>query len=191
MSMLLARLWLKLWRFTSVAPPQPIPDRCVMIAAPHTTNWDFPIMLALTKVAGVRVSWLGKRSLFKGPMGTVMRRLGGVAIDRGAAGGMVAALGHELAIRDRMMLMVPAEGTRSKTEYWKSGFYRIAVEAKVPIVLAFVDRNTRTGGFGPSIMPSGDVGADMDVIRAFYDGMEGLKPGRFGPVRLREEEASE
>jgi 1-acyl-sn-glycerol-3-phosphate acyltransferase len=191
MSMLLARLWLKIWRFTSVPPPDAIPDRCVMIAAPHTTNWDFPIMLALTKVAGVRVSWLGKRSLFKGPMGTVMRWLGGVAIDRSAAGGMVAALAHELTSRDKMMLMVPAEGTRTKTDYWKSGFYRIAVDAQVPIVLAFVDRNTRTGGFGPCIMPSGDVRADMDKIRAFYHGMEGLKPGRFGPVRLKEEAQAE
>jgi 1-acyl-sn-glycerol-3-phosphate acyltransferase len=188
MSLLLARLWLKIWRFTAVAPPEPIPDRCVMIAAPHTTNWDFPIMLALTKVLGVRVSWLGKRSLFKGPMGSVMRRLGGVAIDRSAAGGMVGSLARELTSRDRMMLMVPAEGTRSKTEYWKSGFYRIAVEAQVPIVLAFVDGNTRTGGFGPSIMPSGNVEADMDKIREFYEGMQGLKAGRFGPVRLKEEE---
>ena len=100
-------------------------------------------------------------------------------------------LAAEFARHEHLALVVPAEGTRDAVEYWKSGFYRIAVEAQVPIVLAFVDRNTRTGGFGPSIMPSGDVGADMDGIRAFYVGMEGLKPGRFGPVRLREEEAAE
>ena len=185
---LLARLWLKLWRFTAVEPPEAVPARCVMIAAPHTTNWDFPIMLALTKVLGVRVSWLGKRSLFKGPMGPVMRWLGGVSIDRSAPGGMVSALARELTSSERMVLMVPAEGTRSKTEYWKSGFYRIAVEAQLPIVLAFVDSNTRTGGFGPSVTPTGDVGADMAKIRAFYEGMEGLKPGNFGPVRLKEED---
>lgn len=187
---LLARLWLKIWRFTAVPAPEPIPARCVMIAAPHTTNWDFPIMLALTKVLGVRVSWLGKRSLFKGPMGPVMRWLGGVSIDRSAPGGMVSALAAELTGSKRMMLMVPAEGTRSKTEYWKSGFYRIAAEAQVPIVLAFVDSNTRTGGFGPSVMPSGDVAADMAKIRAFYEGMEGLTKGNFGPVRLKEEDAA-
>ena len=185
---LLARLWLKIWRYTAIEPPEPVPARCVMIAAPHTTNWDFPIMLALTKVLGVRVSWLGKRSLFKGPMGPLMRWLGGVSIDRSAPGGMVAALARELAGSERMVLMVPAEGTRSKTEYWKSGFYRIAVESQLPIVLAFVDSNTHTGGFGPSVMPSGDVAADMAKIRAFYEGMEGLKAGNFGPVRLKEEE---
>ena len=187
MSTLLARLWLKLWRWRAVDNGEPVPAKCVMIAAPHTTNWDFPIMLALTTVLGCRVSYLGKQSLFKGPMGPVMRRLGGVAIDRTAPGGMVASLAGEFARRDRLVLMVPAEGTRSKTEYWKSGFYRIAEQAQVPIVLAFVDRNTRTGGFGPAIMPSGDIVADMDKIRAFYTGKEGLKRGRFGPIRLKEE----
>jgi len=189
MSTLLARVWLKLWRWRAVDVGEAVPAKCVMIAAPHTTNWDFPIMLALTKVLGTRVSFLGKRSLFKGPMGPLMRRFGGVAIDRSAPGGMVAALAAEFGRHEQLVLMIPAEGTRSKTEYWKSGFYRIAEQAQVPIMLAFVDRNTRTGGFGPSIMPSGDMLADMDKIRAFYDGKEGLKRGRFGPIRLKEEAA--
>ena len=83
--------------------------------------------------------------------------------------------------------LVPAEGTRSITEYWKSGFYRIAEAADVPIVCAFVDMQTRTGGFGPVVRPSGDLSADMDVMREFYADKTGIKPGRFGPVRLREE----
>jgi len=189
MSTLLARIWLKLWRWRAVDVGEAVPAKCVMIAAPHTTNWDFPIMLALTNVLGTRVSFLGKRSLFKGPMGPIMRRFGGVAIDRSAPGGMVAALAAEFDQHDQLVLMIPAEGTRSKTEYWKSGFYRIAEQAQVPIMLAFVDRTTRTGGFGPAIMPSGDMVADMDKIRAFYAGKEGLKRGRFGPIRLKEEVA--
>lgn len=190
MTSLLARFWLFLWRFEAVRCQEPIPAKCVMIAAPHTTNWDFPMMLALAKVSGVKVSWLGKRSLFKGPMGPVMRRLGGVAVDRAAPGGMVAALASEFEHVERLALMVPAEGTRSRTEYWKSGFYRIAQQADVPIVLAFVDTTTRTGGFGPSVVASGDLTADMDVMRAFYDGKAGLRRGRFGPVRLKEETGS-
>jgi 1-acyl-sn-glycerol-3-phosphate acyltransferase len=184
----LARCWLKLWRWNTVEPATPVPDRCVMIAAPHTTNWDFPITLAMAKVSGVRISWLGKDSLFRGPMGPVMRWLGGVSVDRAAAGGMVAALAHELRSRDQLALVVPAEGTRSRTEYWKSGFYRIAEQAQVPVVLAYVDRSTRSGGFGPAIEITGDISADMSRIREFYDGKTGLKADRFGPVRLREED---
>lgn len=185
---LLARLWLRLWRWTTVTSDEPLPDRCVMIAAPHTTNWDFPITLAMAKVSGVRISWLGKDALFRGPMGPIMRRLGGVAIDRSAPGGMVASLAHELNTRDQLRLVVPAEGTRSRTEYWKSGFYRIAQAADVPIVLAFVDKSTRSGGFGPAITVTGDVKADMDRIRAFYEGKTGLKDNRFGPIRLKDED---
>jgi 1-acyl-sn-glycerol-3-phosphate acyltransferase len=186
---LIARLWLALWRWKVTTPQEPIPDRCVMIAAPHTTNWDFPLTLAMARVHGVKISWLGKQSLFRGPAGPIMRRLGGVAIDRSAPGGMVTSLAKEFVDRDRLVLVVPAEGTRSRTEHWKSGFYRIAEQSDVPIVCAFVDRRTRTGGFGPVITPSGDLTADMDRIRAFYAGKEGLKPGRFGPIRLKEEEA--
>lgn len=185
----IARLWLLLWRWTSVPASGEVPDRCVMIAAPHTSNWDFPLTLALARVNGVKISWLGKKSLFRGPAGPVMRWLGGVPIDRSAPGGMVASLAGTFDGRDRLVLVVPAEGTRSRTEHWKSGFFRIAEMAEVPIVCAFVDRRTRTGGFGPVIWPSGDLAADMDRIRAFYTGMEGLKPGRFGEVRLKDEES--
>jgi len=161
-----------------------------MIASPHTSNWDFPLTLAIANVSGVRIRWLGKDALFRGPMGPIMRRLGGVAIDRSAPGGMVSALAAELRSRD-LVLVVPAEGTRSKAEHWKSGFYRIAQEAEVPIVCAFVDRATRSGGFGPVIDPSGDLGADMDQIRAFYAGKVGLKHAGTTHPRLREEDATD
>lgn len=185
---LLARCWLFLWRWRAVPPTGEVPDRCVVIAAPHTSNWDFPLTLALARVSGVPIRWLGKHQMFRGPAGPIMRALGGVPVDRSAPGGLVAALAAEFARRDHLVLVVPAEGTRSRTEYWKSGFYRIAEAADVPILCCFVDRATRTGGFGPVIRPSGDLRADMDVIRAFYDGKVGIRPGCFGPVRLREEE---
>lgn len=159
-----------------------------MIAAPHSSNWDFPLTLAIARLSGVKIQWLGKAQLFKGPMGPIMRRLGGVSIDRSAATGMVSSLAAEFAARDSLVLVVPAEGTRSKTEFWKSGFYRIAQEAKVPIVCAFVDSATRTGGFGPVIQPSGDLTADMDIVRAFYAGKVGLSKGRSGVPRLKEED---
>ena len=162
-----------------------------MIGAPHTTNWDFPLMLALTKVSGVRTSWLGKRSLFKGPLGPIMRWLGGVAVDRSAPGGMVTALVAELGARERLALLVPAEGTRAHTPYWKSGFYRIALEANVPVVCGFVDGTTRTGGLGKIVHLTGDVNADMTTIREFYAGKTGVKAANAGPIRLRDEDATD
>ena len=190
MTRFFARLWLALWRWSVVPPQYPVPPRCVMIASPHTSNWDFPLTLAIANVSGVRIRWLGKDALFRGPMGPIMRRLGGVAIDRSVPGGMVSALAAELRSRD-LVLVVPAEGTRSKAEYWKSGFYRIAQEAEVPIVCAFVDRATRSGGFGPVIEPSGDLVADMDLIRSFYAGKVGLKHAGTTHPRLREEDAAD
>jgi 1-acyl-sn-glycerol-3-phosphate acyltransferase len=160
-----------------------------MAAAPHTTNWDFPLMLALTKLSGVDVKWLGKASLFRGPMGPLMRRLGGIPVDRSAPGGMVAALAGEFAAHERMALIVPTEGTRSHTQHWKSGFYHIARQADVPVVCGFVDGVTRTGGLGPVIHLTGDVAADMDRFREFYAGKTGVRAERTGPVRLKEEAA--
>lgn len=192
MRRLLARLWIRLWRWTFVPPPSPLPPKFVLIAAPHTSNWDFPLTLALAEMAGVDLHWLGKDALFKPPMGGVMKRLGGIPIDRSAPQGTVGQLAERFAGEDRLAIAVPAEGTRSRTDHWKSGFYHIAREAGVPIALAFVDKRTRTGGIGPVIHPSGDITADMDIMRAFYEGREGLKAGKFGPVLLREElEASQ
>ena len=183
----LARCCLFLWRWKVVPPPAVLPDRYLMVAAPHTTNWDFPLMLALTRASGVEVKWLGKASLFRGPMGPLMRRLGGIPVDRSAAGGMVAALAAEFAGSDRLALIVPTEGTRSQTRFWKSGFYHIAREANVPVVCGFVDGVTRTGGLGPIIDLTGDIGRDMDQFREFYAGKTGVRADRTGPVRLKEE----
>lgn len=183
----LARCWLALWRWRAVTPATPLPRRCVMIAAPHTSNWDFPLTLALAAVSGVRIHWLGKRQLFRGPMGPVMRALGGISVERSSPQGLVGDLAARLGEDDDLVLVVPAEGTRSAGDHWKSGFYRIAQQAGVPIVCAFVDRATRTGGFGPVIEPSGDVRADMDLVREFYAGKVGLRPGNETTPRLRDE----
>ena len=188
---LLARAWLALWRWRVVPPETPVPDRCVMIAAPHTSNWDFPLTLAIARVSGERIQWLGKASLFRGPMGPIMRRLGGVSVDRSAATGMVGALAEEFARREHLVLVVPAEGTRSRGDHWKSGFYRIAEQAGVPIVCAYVDRSTRTSGFAAVLEPTGDVRADMDRIRAVYAGKTGLNPAGTTTPRLREEDAAD
>jgi 1-acyl-sn-glycerol-3-phosphate acyltransferase len=183
----LARFWLFLMRW-KVVRLEPIPDRCVVIAAPHTSNWDFPVTMAMAEVDDVPIRWLGKAQMFNKFLGPFFRAMGGISVQRSSPQGLVGDLAAEFSNHDRLALVVPAEGTRDAVDYWKSGFYRIAEQAGVPIVCAFVDKATRTGGFGPVITPSGDVRADMDIIRAFYADKTGLKPGRFNVPRLHEED---
>ncbi len=185
---LLPRLWARATGFTVHPPEQPIPAKCVVIGFPHTTNWDFPACLYVADQSGVRVKWLGKKQLFRGPMGPVMRALGGVSVARDSKQGLVSALVEEYRSADQLAIVIPAEGTRSKVDYWKSGFYRIALEANVPIACAFLDASTNSGGFGLVFTPTGDVRADMDRIRAFYADKRGLKAANSGVPRLREED---
>ncbi|MEM7155500.1 MAG: lysophospholipid acyltransferase family protein [Myxococcota bacterium] len=185
----LGRWWLKTngW---SMAGRIPEPRRFVLIAAPHTSNWDLPYMLAIGWVYGIRVRWMGKHTLFGPPFGWLMRKVGGVPIDRRAPHGVVAQMAERFAQADELMLAVPPEGTRSKREYWKSGFYEIAKAAGVPIVLGYLDFGNKVGGMGPPLVPTGDVVADMDVIREFYREKSGHRPAEFTQPRLRSEEPS-
>ena len=159
--------WLRVsgWTLEGEAPKEP---RYVLIAAPHTSNWDLPFMLACAYVYDLPMHWMGKDTLFKPPFGWFMSFLGGIAIDRSKPGGAVGQFAErfqELAdAGEAFVLSVPAEGTRGKKEFWKSGFYHIAVAAKVPIALSYLDWKTKRTGIGEMIYPSGDVKADMDRI---------------------------
>ncbi len=170
---------------------RPSASSYVLIAAPHTSNWDLPHMLALSYVYDVPIRWAGKHTLFRFPYGWFMRALGGIAIVRHERRGRVQQLADLFDEHPGLVLTVPAEGTRSRREHWKSGFYHIARMADVPIVCGYLDYATKRGGFGPAIQPTGDVRADMDKIRAFYADKHGLYPELFGPVRLREEDGEE
>lgn len=183
---LLARLFLAITGWKPEGE-RPVPDRFVLIAAPHTTNWDFPYLLAFAEVYGVRVSWIGKHTLFRWPFGPLMRALGGIPIRRHKRENQVEVLARLFEARDTLALVIPAEGTRDYVEYWKSGFYHIARRADVPIVPSFLDYARKRGGFGPALEATGDVTRDMDRIRAFYAGRQGRFPERFGRIRLREE----
>ncbi|MEN8181380.1 MAG: lysophospholipid acyltransferase family protein [Myxococcota bacterium] len=177
-------------RLSGWAPEGAVPTakHYVLIAAPHTSNWDLVYLLALSWVLGVRVSWMGKHTLFRGPAGTVMRGLGGVPVRRDRRNDLVAQMVQAFADSPTLALVVPAEGTRSAASHWKSGFYRIARAAEVPVVLGYLDYGRRRGGFGPEIRPSGDVKRDMDRIRAFYADKTPRHPEGFGPVQLVDEE---
>lgn len=172
------------WQLEGDAPPF---QRCVVIAAPHTSNWDFPWMLLMALALGMPVRWLGKHTLFRWPFGGIMRTLGGVPVERSKTGDRVARIAATFRDVPALTLLVPVEGTRSRSEHWRSGFYQIARAAQVPIVFSYLDFGQRRGGIGPALWPSDDTASDMDQIRAFYAPMAGLYPELSGPVRLREE----
>lgn len=182
----LARRLLSLVGWRTEGEP-PTPHRFVLIAAPHTSNWDFPLMMLMAWQTGLSIHWLGKQSLFRGPMGWLLRRLGGVPVERSAPNRMVDQMADVFADRGDFALVVPPEGTRSRSDHWKSGFYRIAHGAQVPILCSYLDYATKVGGFGPLLTPSGDVRADMDLVRAFYADKHGRYPDQVSEIRLRDE----
>ncbi len=182
----LARLFLASSGWTPTGE-RPICQRFVLIAAPHTSNWDFPLLIAFAEYFEIPISWIGKHTLFRPPMGAVMRALGGIPIDRSKRDDRVAQLARLFDERERLALVVPAEGTRGRVDHWKSGFYHIARTAGVPIVMSYLDYTRKTGGFGGSFEPSGDIRVDMDRVRDFYAGRRGRHPERFGEIRLLEE----
>jgi len=174
------------WKTDGEAPTI---DRYVIIAAPHTSNWDLPFMLAMAFVYDMPVRWMGKHTLFKAPFGPFFKRLGGIPIVRHRPGGVVGQMIEHFEDDESLILMVPAEGTRSHVDYWKSGFYHIARGAGVPVVLSYLDFGKKVGGIGPAIQLTGDYRADMDKIRAFYADKQGHCPENMGVIRLREEDA--
>jgi 1-acyl-sn-glycerol-3-phosphate acyltransferase len=183
----LAKGLLKLfgWRAVGAAPDLP---KYVLVVAPHTSNWDFLVMLALALALRIKVTWMGKHTLFRPPLGWLMRPLGGLPINRTANHNVVAQAVESFRTSDRLVLAILPEGTRKRTSYWKSGFYHIARGANVPIALGFADYKRKVGGIGRVFLPSGDIDADMTIIREFYSGIEGKRPDQFGPIQLKQQE---
>ncbi len=162
--------------------------KLVLIGAPHTSNWDLIHLFAIETILDVKISWIGKHTLFWWPLGPILRALGGIPIRRDHPEGVVEQIVRAFDEVEALYLAITPEGTRSYTPYWKSGFYRIAKAARVPIQLGFVDFAQRRAGFGPAFRPSDDVRADMDKIRAFFADVIACHPDQVGEIRLREEE---
>jgi 1-acyl-sn-glycerol-3-phosphate acyltransferase len=174
-------LFLKLtgWKIEGQLPPQGF--KSVLIAAPHTSNWDLPYTLMVAFVLRLNIHWMGKEQIFRTPFRGLMLWLGGIPVRRESANNLVAASAQ--AIRDAtgpLQLVVPPEGTRSKVRTWKTGFYYIALAAEVPIVLAYMDYGRKVSGLGPVFQPTGDVEADMAAIQAFYKPFQGKNPTQSG-----------
>lgn len=160
------------WRFAGEFPPET--KKAVVIAAPHTSNWDLPYALMAAFAMGRKVHWLGKKQIFRFPFGGVMRWLGGIAVDRSRSGNLVdAAIACFRETSGSLLLIVPPEGTRSAVEQWKTGFYYIALGAKVPVVMAYMDHVTRCCGAAQLFFPTGSIETDMPEIRAYYAPFQG------------------
>ncbi len=176
------------WRFEGTLPTA---RKYIVLAVPHTSNWDGLLLVGLAGALRLPIAWMIKAEWVRGPLGGVLRRLGAVAVDRARAADLVDQMIEELRQRDEMVLVIPPEGTRGRAEHWKSGFYRIAVGAGVPVVPGYLDFARKRAGFGPALDMTGDVATDMARIRAFYETQAptAYSPGDFGPIRLREEAA--
>lgn len=180
----LCRLILRLIGWRSVFAPPPGP-KSVVIVYPHTSNWDFPLGLLFRIGVGVFMNFAGKDTLFRWPMKGFFLRVGGVPINRRQRNGMTEQLLAAFAARDSFHMVLTPEGTRSKTDHWKSGFYRLALAAGVPVGLGFIDYARHEVGIGRWITLSGDEEADLALIRAFYADKRALYPEKAGDIRFR------
>jgi 1-acyl-sn-glycerol-3-phosphate acyltransferase len=158
------------WRVEGLLPDIP---KFVLIAAPHTSNWDFPIGVFMAFALKAKIYWMGKDSLFRRPFGTFFRWLGGIPVDRSKSNNMVERTVRQFMENEKLIVAIPPSGTRKRVLKWKTGFYYIAKGADVPIVLGFLNYAKKVVGMGPVYFPTGDMAEDMKRIRAFYAGMKG------------------
>jgi len=177
----LARLLLRLGGWTAVGGP---PEACkaVLIAAPHTSNWDGYWGIVYKVAVQLDVHWFGKKSLFWFPLGSLLRAFGGIPLDRRSAGSAVDQAVEMFRTNDNFFFALAPEGTRRKTRYWKTGFYRIAVGANVPLVPGFFDYGRKRIGLGPALTLSGEPQKDLEQLRNLYADIEGRWPEKAGPI---------
>ncbi len=164
----------------------PLPARCVVIGAHHTSALDFYLVLGFMLATGIRVRWVAKDSLFRGPIGWILRRLGGLPVNRRVRTNFVEKVVALFAAEDELRLAISPEGTRGHTPHWRTGFYYMALGARVPIVLGYADYARRIVGTGPILQPTGDLEGDMALIRAFYTGIVSRHPEKQGVVVVRD-----
>ena len=180
----LARTALRITRWRLVGE---VPRSGILVGAPHTSAWDWVVMLLIAWANSARPQALISHTYFTGVKGWVLRRTGGVPLDRSDPGATIRALLEQAESGKHFLLAIAPEGTRGKGDHWKPGFYRIAGQTGLPISLGFVDGPTRTLGIGPTFVPSGDVVRDMDFVREFYADKQGIRPENRTEPRLLEE----
>lgn len=158
------------------------PPRFVVIAAPHTSNWDALVMVTAAYTFRIKMMWFVKAEAFFFPLGAIIRFFGGIPVDRTARNNMVGQAVERFRQSDRLILAVPPEATRKRSAFWKTGFYHIARGAGVPIVLGYLDYQRKVAGLGPAFSPTGDLAADFKVFETFYATVTPKFPGLRGAV---------
>ncbi len=165
--------------------PPSIPAKCVIVGAHHTSGSDFFVTMLYLFASNLRFRWIAKDTAFRWPFGWLMRRLGGIPVVRSSRSNFVEQLVAAYNATDQLRVAISPEGTRSEANYWKTGFYYIALGAGVPIMLAYADYRRKAVGIGVQLMPSGDIEADLPVLVEFYADVTPRYPERQGEVRLR------
>ena len=180
-----ARFILRLigWRVQDNLPDN---KKYVLIAAPHTSNWDFVYMLLFRAALGIKAHWAAKDTFFRGPWGGLLKKIGGIPVNRRLSNNFVDQIVTAFRQAEHMVLVIAPEGTRSIVKYWKSGFYYMAMGAGVPIALGLLDYARKVGGVGATLMPTGDIQTDFATIRELYRGIAGKHPRLQGEIKLRE-----
>ena len=164
---LIARFFLRVlgWKLEGKGPDL---DQYIVLAAPHTTNWDFLYIILVSWAHGLKFHWCGKKELFIFPFGSFLEWMGGVPIERSQAKGQVDQLADRFEANPEYILLIPPEGTRKRVEKFKTGFYHISLRARVPLVLGYLDYKKKVAGLGPVFKPTGDYEADLKKIYDFY-----------------------
>ena len=178
-----AKYTLNLFGWNLVADLPPV-QKYLLIGAHHTSNWDLPLVLLMMAALGLRLRWVGKDSLFKGPQGHLMRWLGGIPVERGARKNFVEQIIDLYNERQDIVITIAPEGTRGAVDHWKTGFYHIASGAHVPVAMGFLDYSTRTCGIGGYFYPTGDMNTDLPILQNFYADKFGKYPQQQGHVRF-------
>jgi 1-acyl-sn-glycerol-3-phosphate acyltransferase len=176
------------WRLVGEAPEV---SHCVIIFAPHTSNWDFPLLLCVRAAFGRPVAYLIKDTLFRFPIAGLLRWTGAIPVERSERHSLVSTLAQAFRQRPFLWLAMSPEGTRAWTDHWRSGFYHVAREAQVPLVPSFIDAERRECGLMPLFELTCDIDRDMAALRSLYAHKRGIQPGREGEIRLLEEADSE
>lgn len=169
--------WLAGWTIIGDMPKHI--KKCVILAAPHTSNWDFVIGRLGYYVLGVPVKFLIKKESFENPFGGLLKRMGGIPVDRGRSGNLVEEIARHFHKEPQLNVVITPEGSRKLVKRWKKGFYYIALKGDVPIVMGFLDYAKKEAGFGPTLYPSGDFDKDLAVITAFYEQKTAKFPENF------------
>lgn len=164
------------WQVAGSLPNLP---KMVIIGAPHTSNWDFPLAMTLIFYLGVHLNWMAKKEFFVAPFSRLWLWLGGVPIDRKAANGMVGQTIEAVQTRAKIVLAIAPEGTRSKVARWRTGFYHIAHGANIPIVPVLVDYGRKVLTITEPFFPTGDVDADLPLLQSRYQGISGKNRDQF------------